>query len=144
MQAPCIVLQSMWDHRIFAHVDLKGLVFFFSITSDSPSPLLSGSLSFRRMGKDLMETSHLGLSIWRVSHSLLNIWLQASIFAPICYRKELFCWWSNEALIYEYSWMVLGHFIPHCFTLLEQYYLVCPRSLSEVWLGVGSILWNGS
>ena len=87
------------EHALLVSELIHGLVFLYlegplSLVSSIPSgaytflpPLLQGSLNHE--GKDLMETSHLGLSVPRSLNSLHIVWLWVSLFVPIYCRKEL-------------------------------------------------------
>jgi hypothetical protein len=44
----------------------------------------------------------------KISNFLHNVWLQVSIFIPICCRRKLLWWWLSKTLIYEYSLRLLG------------------------------------
>jgi hypothetical protein len=63
-----------------------------------------------------MEMSQLGLS---VEKSLMpcDVWLWASVFAPMCCRRKLFWWWLSKALTMSIAEVIQTHFVD---TLAEQ------------------------
>ena len=116
VQALCLLLSpSLWIHMSFYHADLEC---FISWCLPSPlalrlflPPFSQGLLSLE--GRDLMETSHLWLSVLRAL-SVCKVWLRVSVFVPTCHRKKLLWWWLSKALVYECSRMLLGVILLLC------------------------------
>lgn len=69
------------------------------------SPLPKSALNTE--GMNLMDTSYLGLSIWK-SLTLHIIWLCVSVFVPIYCRRKHVWWWMNKTSINKYNRLLLG------------------------------------
>jgi hypothetical protein len=79
-----------------------------------------GSLSPRRW--NLMETSHVGLSVPR-SLTLHIAWLQVFTFVSIYCRMKPLWWWVSKALIYEDNRM--SSQLIYCCVPLAQWFSTC-------------------
>ena len=64
-QALCILPLSLWVHMRCSHVELEGLVSLVTPSGSYTLSAYSASGSLNTVERDLMETSHLGLSVLR-------------------------------------------------------------------------------
>lgn len=130
--------QALRGHLGFDHVDLEVLVFMISFTT-LDSYALSASSSVGLMwpiGRDLMDTSRLGLGVLRS----LNLCIMCVfISVSICYRKKYLWQRLSKTLNYVFTQkstkVILLLCLFTCWTVVFFFYLRCQRYLiSGCWL----------
>lgn len=124
--------QSLWVHMSIVHVDLEGLIFlvFSNSLTLFLSPLPTGSLSSG--GRDLLETSHLGLSSPNsfTFHIMSGLCLCSHLLGPINQQLSLdvtqsqhwnFCLVTSDGQLGSISLIIWFHldYLHRCIQFLE-------------------------
>lgn len=107
--ACCLVsVSSLWVHMCTYHVeDLVSWCYPYPLACMHFIPPFQ-QVSLTSEGRDLIETSNLGLLSFSTYH------LVVGLFIPICYKSKHLWWWLRKEVIYKYENMSLGVILCQC------------------------------